>query len=263
MSYAPIASLGFWASNDVPISAGKSSLKQSANLSHSKPAATSLAAVVLPSLPLDKELEVRENLAAASELAEVGTNIRWDLILEEASKMSCGLKTSGIKNNFKKAASTRSADEDLRSTSASGSGGDLEAGSNSDLEDEGQREANVSLAQMPPWRRSPVSKPDLVCSGQRETGARVPPPWRRRTASTDSCQTYSIATMLNYWFLMDQASNAIVETKAAEDDYPDVLEQKCKAPPPSSASGAARDRSSQMDAPWRRRINHVADESLR
>merc|ERR1719265_2207715 len=79
-------------------------------------------APLLPSLPFAEELEVRDRLATAKEIAEVGDDIRWDLIIEEAAKLPCGLRGGAVVCPVKKASA--SDDEDRRSTSASGSGGD-------------------------------------------------------------------------------------------------------------------------------------------
>lgn len=239
---APIASLGFWACSDVPLSAGTGSLQQ--KVSSEKQSAPDSLAVALPSLPLHEELKVRERLAAAKELAEVGDNIRWDLIIEQAARMPCGLKADLQARGLKKA--PLSEDDDRRSTSASGSGAgegdtdetepELEASSSDEIENLGKDSApHVLDAKMPPWRRSRVSTPGTLSSSQSQV-ATAPPPWRRNVAK-ETAHVYSVSTMLKYWILMNQSS--IVETNAPEVDCSEAKELESVPPPP--------------DAPWRRR----------
>lgn len=261
----PIASLGFWASSDVPLSAGASSL----NLAPKK--STSVA---LPSMPLDEELKVRDRLAMARELAEVGDgNIRWDLIIEEAARMSCGLKVDIRGSSLKKAAPTD--DEDLRSTSASGSGRgeldetepEIEVSSSEETEDSG-RKAMLGLKKLPPWRRSRTASGETprACEEEPRAVAATPPPWRRAGAAKSSAavgeqvastRVYTMTTMLQCWLLMQQSSGEEVVAARCPDGDEEQKQVSILTPPPGFApvdsAGATSNRTSHSDAPWRRR----------
>lgn len=262
---APIASLGFWAQSEVPLSMGISALKHDAKNQES----ASLAAVALPSIPLEEELKVRDRLAMAKEMAEVGDDIRWDVIIEEASRMPCAVNVNSHASGLKKAPLTD--DDENRSTSASGSGGaetdetepELEATSNDETGDSGKDTPPATPdAKLPPWRRTRASTTD---SGDQESRTAVAaPPWRRggnknlaaSTKSEGSTRVYSIATMLQCWMLMQQTPTAIVEAECQEDnchESEEAQEQKSAPPPPPGFASKASPAGAARDAPWRRR----------
>lgn len=256
---APIASFGFWAQNEIPLSMGTSALERSSKTS--EPA--SLTDEATPSIALDEELKVRDRLAKAKEMAQVGDDIRWDLILEAASAMPCKLKVDSLASGLKKAPLTD--DEDHRSTSASGSGGaetdetELEASSNDETGESGKDAPPTPDAKLPPWRRARATTTDSLGSGQESPVPAVSPPWRRggsKAKGEDAARVYSITTLLQCWMLMQQTPTAIVEAECAEADCQEAEEQKSTPPPPGfapipSSAGAAK--SSVKDAPWRRR----------
>jgi len=264
----PVASLGFWAQSEVPLSVGACSLNPGAKTANLPQLASGLplATVALPTTPLEEELKVRDRLAMAKEMAEVGDDIRWDVIIEEAARMSCGLKTDVHTRKLKE--EPLPDDDENRSTSASGSGGgevdeteqEEEGSSNDETEDSGKYDAPIVRdAKLPPWRRSRAATADSTGSDRKlEQQAAAPPPWRRgaATKSNDqdvSARVYSITTMLQCFMLMNQSS---AEPSPAEAPRQEAKEKLASIPPPPpgyaprsspAAPAAAR------DAPWRRR----------
>lgn len=225
-------------------------------------------------MPLDEELKVRDRLAMARELAEVGDgNIRWDLIIEEAARMSCGLKVDIRGSSLKKAAPTD--DEDLRSTSASGSGRgeldetepEIEVSSSEETENSG-RTAMLGLKKLPPWRRSRTASGETprACEKEPRAVAATPPPWRRAGAAKSSAavgeqvastRVYTMTTMLQCWLLMQQSSGEEVVAARCPDGDEEQKQVSTLTPPPAFApvesAGATSNRTSHSDAPWRRR----------
>jgi hypothetical protein len=224
-------------------------------------------APLLPSLPFDEELEVRDRLATAKAMAGVGDDIRWDLMIEEAAKMSCGLRGGPELLPCKKA--VHSDDEDRRSTSASGgddaTGGEsdetepeLEASSN-DESDQPDAAAGVFGAKLPPWRRSgkvaPEDQgPDVSADGNTATTLA---PWRRSAAKhecpkpvdrVDCDRVYSITMLLQCWSLMQQ--------NLPEQHLPDATSAVPPAPLAAKQRGKqqknGQKRTDLTDAPWRR-----------
>jgi len=265
----PIASLGFWAQPEVPLSSGASSLSlssQKTQLSSMKP-----AAVALPTMPLQKELQVRDRLAVAREMAGVGNDIRWDLIIEEASKMSCGLRAD-VHANISKTAQAPDED-DRRSTSASGSGGgevfdETEVSSSDEIEETGKDIVPTIVAtKKPPWRRSQAS---TSSSQDKEPASPVakaaPPPWRRtRTSSGDVASVYSLTTMLQCLMLMRQTSADKVPMAELFQDPGDQQQKLSPTEPPPVAAVVATSEpastTSKKDAPWRRRARSTEEEA--
>jgi len=256
----PIASLGFWARKDVPLSAGTDSLVmklRAERAAKTPPQPAPAPAPLLESLPFGEELEVRDRLSTAKAIADVGNDIRWDLIIEEAAKIPCGLRAGPTTILPKKAC--HSDDDDHRSTSASGSGGEEATGGESD-ETELEPDAPVSCGKLPPWRRSEKF-------AQRDQGRRVateattPPPWRRGETTEKSraepverdvsTRVYAIATLLQCWSLMQHS--------------PSEKESPVTAQPGPSATSATSDANGNKgaksrtivpgspDAPWRRK----------
>jgi len=261
----PIASIGFWAQPEVPLSSGASSL----SLSSQKVQMTTMKpeAVALPTMPLQKELQVRDRLAVAREMAGVGNDIRWDLIIEEASKMSCGLKAESHANIPKKALD----EDDRRSTSASGSGGgevfdETEVSSSDEIEETDMVPA-ILATKKPPWRRSQASTSSSQEKEPSSPVARVaPPPWRRtRTSSGDVASVYSLTTMLQCLMLMRQTS---ADKVPMAELFQDVGDQQQKLSPTAPAGFAAvvatsapASTTSKKDAPWRRRARSTEEEA--
>lgn len=264
----PIASLGFWAQPEVPVSSGASSLSlisQKTQLTSMKP-----EAIALPTMPLQKELQVRDRLAMAREMAGVGNDIRWDLIIEEASKMSCGLKTDVHANMSKKSQALD--EDDRRSTSASGSGGgevfeETEVSSSDEIEDTDKDIVPAMAApKKPPWRRSQTS---TSSSQEKEPASPVAnaaaPPWRRsRTSSADVASVYSLTTMLQCLMLMRQTSADKVPMAELFHDFGDQQRTFSSTAPSGSvaivAPSAPASTTSKKDAPWRRRARSTEEE---
>jgi len=178
-------------------------------------------------MPLKKQLKVRDDLAAAKEMAGVGTNIRWDLIIEDAAKTSCGIKANAAAMKKANAAADCS-------TSASGSGrGEVdEESSNDDSSDSGKEAASqIITAKLPPWRRqSPsatVASPQSIASpsdDQAPSAAVVPSPrWRRGGAEevhvpVPDTRVYHLTTMLAVFSMMRDASVEVVEAVMEDDE---------------------------------------------
>jgi hypothetical protein len=263
MKNQPIAAQGFWADASVPLSAGVDTWKTKAPKVQ---ACTPPKVPLLASLPFDRELEVRDRLASAKEMAGVGDDIRWDLIIEEAAKLQCGLRgvvpaqseLSGEK------AKGRSADDDadLRSTSASDGENaldsdttELEVSSQDEAAGKGQdTTAGVFGAKLPPWRRS---RHAAETDKGRETSEVEPSatlrPWRRTSQkgkADASAHVYTISTLLQCWASMQREINTEVQLPPVADapSTPDVS---------ASSSGEEKDARTSPPAasnpPWRRR----------
>lgn len=266
----PIASLGFWAHPEVPLSSGASSQ----SLSSQKTQLTSMQpeAVALSTMPLQKELQVRDRLAMAREMAGVGNDIRWDLIIEEASKMSCGLKADVHANIPQKVQALD--EDDRRSTSASGSGAgevfdETEVSSSDETEETGEDIVPTMVAtKRPPWRRSQAS---TSSSQEKEPASPVasaaPPPWRRsRTSSADAvASVYSLTTMLQCLMLMRQTSADKVPMEELFQDFGDQQQKFSPTAQPGfaavDATSAPASTTSKKDAPWRRRARSTEGEA--
>lgn len=264
----PIASFGFWAHRSVPLSAGVTSLPN-----RQPPAVRSKqaqAAPALPKMPLQEELEVRDNLALARELAQVGDNIRWDLIIGEAAKMPCALRGRTQLPAAKKATSDDDVD-DHRSTSASGSGvvgetdeAEPEVETSSNDEKEEHAEENRFGNRLPPWRRqrSPKSDSDdnavetsaandsqeMETSQPLTESSKAIAPWRRGAAAKsrstaaqqdESARVYSISTMLQLYLLMQRAASPSEATTATSERSEFKEEPTLHSDAPDAAKGAA------------------------
>jgi hypothetical protein len=229
-------------------------------------------AVALPTTPLQKELQVRDRLAMAREMAGVGDDIRWDLIIQEASKMSCGLKTDAHANISKKSLAPN--EDDRRSTSASGSGAgevfeETEVSSSDEIEDTGKDIVPTMAApKKPPWRRSQTS---TGSPQEKEPGSPVAnaaaPPWRRsRTSSADVASVYSLTTMLQCLMLMRQTSADKVPMTQLFHDFGDQQRTFSSTAPSVSVAdvvpSAPAFTTSKKDAPWRRRARSTEEEEV-
>lgn len=106
-----IASYGFWASKDVPLSAGVRKV--------TLPKSTYAPQIIDP--------QVKSMCHVAQERAEVGGDIRWEVILEQAAQMPCALRACNVAVTPEPIMKKSSFDgEDCESTSG-GSGSASEA----------------------------------------------------------------------------------------------------------------------------------------
>mmetsp|Transcript_30124 Transcript_30124/g.48576 ORF Transcript_30124/g.48576 Transcript_30124/m.48576 type:complete len:277 (-) Transcript_30124:69-899(-) len=268
MQNQPIASIGFWADCSVPLSAGVDTWKTSAPKQH--PVASTVP--LLSSLPFDQELEVRDRLASAKEVAGVGDDIRWDLIIEEAAKLRCGLPVGPAAKLPAEKSKGYVVDDDAdhRSTSASDSGGEETNALESDtteLEASSQDEApglgldaamDLLGAKLPPWRRSRTAAAvyDQGQTASNLEAAATQRPWRRSTQKMkpDVCaRVYTISTLLRCWVSMQRDVPVIC---ADNQPKPPVTNAPAKTNLPDGIAEEADARTSSPVAsnpPWRRR----------
>lgn len=282
----PIASFGFWANPSVPLSAGVGTPLPARQPPAPRPAQPA-PAPLLSTLALSEELEVRDRLAEAKELAEVGGDIRWDLIIAEAAKLPCGLGgqalPSAAMEEKKLEKGSSDDDEDHRSTSASGSGvsgevheaePEVDASSN-DEKDEPSRPAKDAIFsdRLPPWRRSRAAVKQGDCKEQEVApnaaegaDATASPPWRRALAAKGrpaaagedaAARVYSVATMLQCLMLMRQRDVAETDAAKGEEGLRPTPSPAAPSVPAAEAGAAPREAGAGAgglaNAPWRRR----------
>jgi len=101
----PIASLGFWADKAVPLSCG---VRQAARDKAQVPPAPMSASAV----------ELQAQCCQARAHAEVGGDIRWDVIIEQAALLPCGLRMPAAAPTRAPAVKPGKLGEDGESTSA-------------------------------------------------------------------------------------------------------------------------------------------------
>lgn len=268
MQDQPIASLGFWADASVPLSIGVDSWKTTTpKIQPRAPSAVQL----LKSLPFEQELEVRDRLATAKEIAGVGNNIRWDLIIEEAAKLPCGLRNNPMKPSMEKTKGCSTDDDaDHRSTSASDSGEETNAleSDTTELEASSHDEATIagkdvtaffSGTKLPPWRRSrPAAENNqgrLFSELEDDASMR---PWRRapQKATPDSCtRVYTITTLLQCWVSMQRGTLAGCEQEPSITDSFAPSDVSVGAPKEEKSTRTSPAVAS--NAPWRRRPRSV------
>lgn len=216
-----IASLGFWADKNIPVSTGARHMHLRRG-----PAAASA--------PGSAGLEEVHSLCMEAKLrADVGDDIRWGVILEEAAKMSCGLR--GV--TPMKAKQALGKDDDTESTSASGgSGADTDVTESGDTSASGSEEDSVDLSQKRPRNHIDSSSGDGNCTAAVRT------------------RVYSVAVLLQCWTLMQHTASANSgsvdtlpnETEVSLTPEPIVPHHGMSSPHGKSPSTAVR------DAPWRR-----------
>lgn len=240
----PIASMGFWANSEVPLSAGARPMKL----------AEQQKAVAAHKLPFSQELKVRDNLSQAQQIAEVGDDIRWDLIIQEAAKMSCGLRAPVA------AKKVEADDDEIRSTSASGSGS-AESDETEEASSLGDDESisRGSSGKTPPWRRDGYQP---TSSDRSTTGSSYSPPWRRSAKKEEDARVYSIATMLQCWFVMQQSSMVATTAPSVEEEEEPLEEETAEALAPARPvqAPAAPCRKAPKEAPWRRHAKPAASK---
>lgn len=200
-SEPPIASFGWWADKAVPLTQGVR------HVTSEKPAA--------PAASRADAMELRTWCCEARDRADIGGDIRWDVILEQAALLDCGLRSRATPIAQAPAkASAGKADkpgEDEESTSA-GSGSCSDGAIEPSSASESEADAAWALGRMPqcgPARRYgaaallqvltfmhtagnlrerpkglPTSKPEQVL---RAAGAAMPPGLQLEEADSNAC----------------------------------------------------------------------------
>jgi len=133
----PIASLGFWADKAVPLSCG---VRQAARDKAQVPPAPMSASAV----------ELQAQCCQARAHAEVGGDIRWDVIIEQAALLPCGLRMPAAAPSRAPAAKLGKLGEDDESTSA-GSGSCSEGAAGPGSASDSESDAASQSGPAAPW----------------------------------------------------------------------------------------------------------------